>query len=400
MNGSTATGNDNGNNPPNGQADQNALVVADGNANQPNDNAEQNRVEPNDNARRYGPSFKTPLFYHHKRVGFVCTTRKFRNTLCKKEGKALEIAYTSPYCLPFCKYCGRIYRSPAGLQQHFIRTQPGCKVRRNQPNEHSTLVDNPDEPPILEVHVTNNQTKKTIFENYKKSKIGPDQIFRTNRTMLLKYDGKQTGGTLQSARIDQRKFRQKELTNSKAPTAIRDDSAKQRGLGDIAPFILKTSAIIVTEMEAWWGVTSDGESLPTEIFLVACDECTAFGCMGCGSIQVHGGRAQECQYRCFHLPTFDDTNQLEKQLEKFWNLVHYKEKWMVKTQHKMFSCEFVDEASQVENILSNVHETGASRATLKDRITGRPPAEPRTAEDIAARMAPDIVRRSTVDFAN
>ena len=208
--------------------------------------------------------------------------------------------------------------------------------------------------------------------------------------MLLKYNGQQTGGTLDSTGIDQQKFKKKTLTNVRAPTAIRDDSAEQRGLGDIAPFLLKTSAILVTEMDEWWRATSDGETLPTEIFLVACDECTAFGCIGYGSIQVHGKDAKECQYCCFDIPTFEN----DKKLEKVWNLVHYKGNWRVKTQHAMFTCEFVDDASQALDILSNVHKTGASRATLKDRITGPPPRVPRTVEEIVDRMAQDIVRRN------
>ena len=329
------------------------------------------KIDVNPQDVSYGPSFKPELIFQ-KFIFAIAVTTYFFNHSWNDKKKPVRIVFLSPLALLFCKYCGVIFRGPETMAKHFNeptfpltgRTHNHDYCTRKYPGCVRTLNKTLGQEPTMELHNISDDQKWVIHDiagrpviQYHRARtvqppLGLRHYLRPEAGKKLAKDPKERvwetrRGTIEMSDRNFKDFDRRFPNQKKNPNALWETDTVNY-LGE-APFMLTTSSIRVTRLEEWIE-RKFGRDM-NSVWLVACDECTAFGCMGCGAITSNGQKINDCMSNCFDFQAGENAGHSKTQYN--FDDKGYK-------THKLV-CQFAKEMDITE-LLTYVENTGKENA--------------------------------------
>ena len=339
----------------------------------------------------YGPSFKPVLIYQKLIFAIAVTTYFLTHSWQDDKTKPLRIVYISPLSLLFCKYCGVIFRSPETLHAHFNkgpfvpsgipgdRTVPCDFCTRGYKCRVRTVDPQPENKSTLELYKLSEDDKWEIHDIAGQAVIQHKRAMTVQPPLGLRHYLRPANGdkldpnpaqrvweirrgTVNMNDRDDDDFNNRFPNQKKNPNVLWDTDPKNF-LGR-APFMLVSSSIKVPSLQKWIERKFGPEM--KSVWLVACDECTVFGCMGCGVITANAQRVTDCMKKCFDYEPGENTAAVKIQYNQDGK--GYKPHLLV--------CEFAEEIS-LTDVHDNINKTGKENASKLPPQRGRKPSDVR-----------------------
>ena len=363
------------------------------------------RSDPNPQDPHYGPSFKPELIFQKLIFAIAFTTYYFSHSWQKDKSKPLRVVYISPLSLLFCKYCGVVFRTPETLHAHynkevFVPSQVGPEERLEDGKEDESDKETPPSDFCSRVHVpvirsVNPQPEhKNTLQLYKideedkwaiheiagqavidyerattiQPPLGLSHYLRPEEGKTLPTDPTKRKLVTRRGRLDIPNKRKLKLFQKKFPDQRRNPNvlwdSDPTHFGGRAPFMLVSTSIRVTKMEKWIE-RKFGRGF-NKVWLVACDECTTFGCMGCGLLgDVQ--KVTDCMFKCFDYEEGELTGDDEG--KKVHSKVQYNQDKKGYSPSRL-KCRFAEELNLAE-LSGYVKQTGKQNATKLAPPRGR-----------------------------
>ena len=359
-----------------------------------------------------GPNFHCKELFKLGIFAFVVATKFFQQCFQVGDDDA-NIVFVSPLCIYFCKYCGKCFRFPETLHTHFNKESEDCNgcphkktqgtrsIKVRHPEVAKEYLKRGERAPDQTMKLKNltEEDKQRICDKVSSVQLTYPLIDKVLPPLHLRFNNRFHYPKHPTNAGQCAEFRLKK-TNLKPPipNALWDSEPVQSAAGKgLAPFLLVTDSLVIENISKWIA-DNVPEQFRKRICLVACDETTCFGCIGCGKITPAGSTLKKCMIECFGMPTKTEEDP-EKAVKQE---VRYRGSFKFHDDTTNLNCSFAETVTLAQ-LKDNMAFTGKEMASFVPNKKGPKFKKPRVEPDVESGDDEEVeknppVYRNYIDF--